>query len=108
MEVEVWRAGGIRGPAVAGARGGKRSVEEAAGRGDAGQRGAEGSGVKKMVTPGAKRGAVAHAPACHGLSERRAEQPKIPAMRSIVVKAAEGCSLGRRKPARNPLSADKG
>ncbi len=27
---------------------------------------------KKMVTPGAKRSAVAHSQACHGLSERRA------------------------------------
>ncbi|MHA6719711.1 IS3 family transposase [Sphingomonas sp. RS6] len=48
---------------------------------------------KKMVTPGAKREAVAHAREHHGLSERRAEQPKVPAMRSIVGKAAEGCSL---------------
>jgi hypothetical protein len=33
---------------------------------------AEGSGLKKMVTPGAKREAVAHAREHHGLSERRA------------------------------------
>jgi putative transposase len=46
-----------------------------------------------MVTPGAKREAVAHAREHHGLSERRTEQPKVPAMRSIVGKAAEGCNL---------------
>ncbi|MCW2396637.1 putative transposase [Sphingobium sp. B8D3C] len=50
----------------------EREAEEAAGRGDAGQRGAEGSGIKKMVTPGAKLEAVAHAREYHGLSERRA------------------------------------
>ena len=35
-------------------------AEEAAGRGDAGQRHAEGPRLKKMVTPAAKREAVAH------------------------------------------------
>ena len=38
----------------------EREAEEAAGRGDARQRHAEGSQFKKMVTPAAKRQAVAH------------------------------------------------
>lgn len=45
------------------------------------------------MTPCAKLEAVTHARACHGLSERRTEQPKVPAMRSIVGKAAEGYEL---------------
>lgn len=71
VEVEIGRAGGVRGASVASAGGRERPAEEAGGRGDARQRGAEGSGLK-MVTPGAKREAVAHARAHHGLSERRA------------------------------------
>ena len=46
-----------------------------------------------MVTPAAKREAVAHLQTTLGMSERRAEQPKVPAMRSIVGMAAERCSL---------------
>lgn len=59
-------------PAVAIARGGELAAEEAAGRGHVGQCRVEGSGIKKMVTPGAKREAVAHAREHHGVSERRA------------------------------------
>src|SRR5690606_37000939 len=69
---EVRWAGGFRGAPSADARGRKRQAQEAAGRGDARQRGVEGSGLKKMVTPGARREAVAHAREHHGLSERRA------------------------------------
>ncbi|WP_233281618.1 IS3 family transposase [Sphingomonas changnyeongensis] len=72
MEGQVWRAGGVRGPAAAGAREREREAEAAAGRCDAGQRGAEGSAFKKVVTPVAKREAAAHLQACHGMSERRA------------------------------------
>ena len=36
------------------------------------QAGAEGSSGKKVLTPAAKREAVAHLQACHGMSERRA------------------------------------
>src|SRR3546814_5648559 len=72
MRISDWSSDVCSSDLVAGARGGERSAEEAAGRGDAGQCGAEGSGVKKMVTPGAKREAVAHAREHHGLSERRA------------------------------------
>ena len=46
-----------------------------------------------MVAPAAKREAVAHLQATLDMSERRAEQPKVPAMRSIVGMAAEGCAV---------------
>jgi len=46
-----------------------------------------------MVTPAAKREAVAHLQTALGISERRAEQPKVSAMRSIVGMAAEGCAV---------------
>jgi len=72
VEVDVWQAGGVRSPAPADTRGRERPAEEAAGRGDARQRGVEGPGIKKMVTPGATRDAVAHPREHHGLSERRA------------------------------------
>lgn len=72
MKVEVWRSGGVRGPTVAVARGGELAAEEAIGRSDARQYHVEGSGLKKMVTPGANREAVAHAREHHGVSERRA------------------------------------
>ena len=38
----------------------ENAAEEAVGRGDAGQRHAEGDRLKKMVTPAARREAVAH------------------------------------------------
>ncbi len=47
-------------------------AQAVAGRCDAGQGCAEGSSGKKVVTPAAKREAVAHLQACHGMSERRA------------------------------------
>ena len=72
VEGQVWRAGGVRRPPAEGARGRERQAEEAAGRGDARQRHAEGCRRKKMVTPAAKREAVAHACAVHGVSQRRA------------------------------------
>ena len=49
-------------------------AEEAAGRGDARQRHAEGSQRKKMVTPAAKREAVAHLCQVYEVSQRRACQ----------------------------------
>ncbi len=60
VEGEVRRAGGVGRPAAEGARGREREAEEAAGRGDARQRHAEGHRDKKMVTPVARREAVAH------------------------------------------------
>ena len=54
------------------ARGGERPAEEAAGGGDAGQRGVEGHHGKKVVTPAARRAAVTAAREAHGISERRA------------------------------------
>src|ERR1700742_932784 len=54
------------------ARGGEREAKEAAGGGDAGQCGAEGHHVTKMVTPAARRAAITAACEAHGISERRA------------------------------------
>jgi len=61
-----------KGAHLKGARGREREAEEVIGRGDAGHRRFEGRQLKKMVTPAAKRQAVAHACAVHGVSERRA------------------------------------
>ena len=52
--------------------GGERPAEEASGRCAARQCGAEGSAVAKMVTPAARREAVAHLVEVHEMSERRA------------------------------------
>ena len=60
VEGQVRRAGRVRSPAAEGAGGRERQAEEAAGRCHARQRDAEGSRCKKMVTPAAKREAVAH------------------------------------------------
>src|SRR5690606_32024412 len=72
LEVEVWRAGGIRCPAAQGAGERERQTQAVAGRCDVGQGCAEGSSGKKVLTPAAQREAVAHLQACHGMSERRA------------------------------------
>jgi len=72
VEGQVRRHGGVRCQAVAGARGGERAAQATAGRYDARQCGSEGSAVKKMVTPAAKREAVAHLQTTLGMSERRA------------------------------------
>lgn len=72
VEVEVWGSEDIRGPTIAVARGGELAAEEAVGRTDARQCRAEGSGLKKMVTPGAKWEVFAHAREHYGVSERRA------------------------------------
>ena len=60
VEGQVWRSGGVGRAAAEGAGGRERQAEEAAGRGDARQRHAEGRRFKKMVTPAARREAVAH------------------------------------------------
>ncbi len=57
--------------AEAGAGGRERSAQAFAGRCDAGQCGSEGPAVKKMVTPAARREAVAHLQALLDVSERR-------------------------------------
>ena len=72
VEGEVRRSRGFRGTAVADAGGRERPAEEAAGRGDAGQCDAERRGWKKIVTPAARREAVAHLREYHEVSERRA------------------------------------
>jgi putative transposase len=55
-----------------GARERERQAEEAFGRRYARQRSTEGTSCKKMVTPAAKREAVAHVRSAFELSERRA------------------------------------
>src|SRR5690606_9169305 len=72
LEVEVWRAGSVRSPAAEGTRGREREAQAIAGRCDARSGCAEGSPGKKVLTPAAKREAVAHLRVCHGMSERRA------------------------------------
>lgn len=62
----------FRGEAAAGTRGRERQAQAASGRGDAGQRRLEGPSRKKLVTPAAKREAVARLQAALGMSERRA------------------------------------
>ena len=72
MEVEVWRPAGIPGQAAEGVGERERPVEEASGRDDVGQCDPPGRELKKVVTPAAKRAAVAHVRAEHDVSERRA------------------------------------
>ncbi len=72
VEGQVRRSGGIRCQAAAGARGGEQQAQATARGHDARQCGSEGSAVKKMVTPAAKREAVAHLQTTLGMSERRA------------------------------------
>src|SRR5215475_7383451 len=72
MEGEVRRPRCLGGPASEGAGGRERQAEEAAGGGDAGQRHAEGYCRKKVVTPAARREAVAHLVGHYEVSQRRA------------------------------------
>ena len=83
MEGQVRRPGRVRRPPAEGARGRERQAEEAVGRDDARQRHAEGCGVKKMVTPVARREAAAHLGEAYAVSQRRACQA-IGADRSSV------------------------
>src|SRR5665213_537947 len=72
VEGQVRRPGRVRGASTEGAGGRERQAQAAAGRGHAGQRGAEGPAWKKMVTPAARREAAAYLRTAHGMSERRA------------------------------------
>ena len=72
LEGQVRRSGGVRCEAAAGARGGERPAQATVGGYDARQRRSEGPAFKKMVTPAAKREAVAHLQTALGMSERRA------------------------------------
>ena len=74
VEVEVRRHGRLRRQPAALARGREREAEEAACRDDARQRDPEGHHIPKVVTPVAKRQAVAYACTTHEVSERRAYQ----------------------------------
>src|SRR3954462_157823 len=72
MEGQVRWPGGIRCQAAQGVGGREQQDEEAPGRGNARQRHAQGRCVKKMVTPAARREAVAHLRTTFEVSERRA------------------------------------
>src|SRR6187401_143844 len=72
MEGQVRRARRVRGASSEDFDRRERQAEEAAGRGDARQRHVEGSQFKKMVTPAAKRQAVAHLCSSFEVSQRRA------------------------------------
>src|SRR5581483_2555546 len=72
LEGEVWRHGRFGGQAAEAARGRERQAEAAVGRFNARQRRAEGFAVKKILTPAAKREAVARLVATYEMSERRA------------------------------------
>ncbi|GJD69988.1 hypothetical protein MMMDOFMJ_2928 [Methylobacterium gnaphalii] len=71
-EGQVWRPRRLGRPASQGAGGRERPVEADVGRRDARQRSAEGSSEKEVVTPAARREAVAYLAATFGMSERRA------------------------------------
>src|SRR5262249_27074201 len=72
MEEQIWRHGCLRGQAAQGTGRGERQAEKAVGRCHARSCGLEGSSIKKMVTPAAKREAVAHLREAHGMGEQRA------------------------------------
>src|SRR6187402_2053974 len=72
MEGQVRRARRVRGPSSEDFDRRERQAEEASGRGDARQRDVEGSQFKKMVTPAAKRQAVAHLCSNFEVRQRRA------------------------------------
>jgi hypothetical protein len=74
IQGQVRRAASVRCQAVEGPGRGERYAEEAAGGSDLGQRHAQGYRFKKMVTPAAKREAVAHLQVQFHVSERRALQ----------------------------------
>src|SRR4030081_924497 len=72
LEGQVRRARSLRGQASEGAGERERPTKEALGRRHARQRRTEGPAGKKMVTPAAKREAVAHLRSAFDMSERRA------------------------------------
>src|SRR5271156_730241 len=72
MEGQVWWPGRIGSSAPQGPYRRECEAEEAVGRGDARQRHVEGSQFKKMVTPVARRQAVAHLCSSFEVSQRRA------------------------------------
>src|SRR5690242_19701518 len=72
MEGQVRRDGRLRGQEAEDAGGREHPAEAAFGRRHAGQCGTEGPPGKEVVTPAAKRKAVAHLRHAHGMSERRA------------------------------------
>lgn len=93
VEGEVRRSGCVRGLTTAVARGGELPAEETTARGHARRCRAEGSGIKKIVTPGDNRETVAHAQEHHGESE-----PK---------KRMGGVCTGWSEPQGDPLRAEQ-
>lgn len=72
IQGQVWRLDGFGRQEAEGTGRGEWEAETSPGRRDARQRGAEGPGDKKLLTPDAKRRAVRDVMNVHGLSERRA------------------------------------
>src|SRR5438552_1190647 len=72
VEGQIWRARRVGRQASEGAGRRECQAEEVVGRGDARQRDVEGYRFKKMVTPAARREAVAHLRLAYEVSERRA------------------------------------
>ena len=72
IQGSVRRHGCVGGTAAEGARRREQQAEEALGRGNARRCDPEGCRRKRMVAPDAKREAVAHVVAIHGVSQRRA------------------------------------
>src|SRR5439155_23185513 len=72
VEGKVRRPGSIGGSQTAGSGGREPPAEEAAGRADARQCGAQGPSRKKLLTPRTRHAAVHNVVERHGLSERRA------------------------------------
>lgn len=72
VESQVWRPRRIGRPAAEDAGGREHPSQEASGRGDARQYHSQGCCSKRMVTPDAKRDAVAHVCLVYGVSQRRA------------------------------------
>lgn len=72
LQEQVWRDGNVRCEEATGAGSRELKTEEAAGGTDAGQCHSAGRERKKVVTPGAKRKAVAHLMEAHQVSQSRA------------------------------------
>lgn len=98
VEVEVRRHGRVGRQAAEGARGREREAEKAARRDDARQCDPEGHHLRKVLTPVAKRQAVAHACTAHEVSESGAGRRHFALGRT--------CGARARRHHRGPGQAD--
>src|SRR5215208_4944660 len=89
VEGQVRRPGGVRGEAAEGTGGRERAAEADAGGHDAGQRRAEGSAGKKVVTPAARREATTYLRQAFEMSERRACRVIGPIGRACAIGACD-------------------